>query len=85
MSFCAVCGRDHEPGPCPIPSVTNDDPEYEVKQYRRLGWGGATTGILILVLSQLLDFFSYVFLTVGLLVLLAGAGCFYLAQKSEAE
>ncbi len=72
MSFCAICGRDHEPGPCPIPSVEPKSPTWESDQYRKLGFAAILFGIAIVTVGMLSVSIVPLFLVVGVALVLLG-------------
>jgi len=81
MSFCGVCGRDHDPGPCPIPFVEPDSPNWESEQYNRVGKGTILIGVLIIVLSLFMPVVAGAFLAVGAITLVSGVAVYILAKK----
>ena len=85
MSFCPVCGRDHKPGPCPIPSVEPESPDWEAKQYTRISVAAMASGLILLVISQLTQTIDDITAVLGFLSLLVGGGLFLVARKKNAE
>lgn len=82
--FCPVCGRQHVPGPCPIPSVEPKSPTWESDQYRRLGFGGLVTGAIVFIIAILADIGSMLFLAAGLFFLLMGVAGLVVARQKRA-
>lgn len=81
MSFCGVCGRDHEPGPCPIPFVEPESETWESDQYRKLGLGSLVFGLIVLVFAVVFDLTYPLFLGFGGLFVLLGIGGMMLAKQ----
>lgn len=82
--FCPVCGRQHVPGPCPIPFVEPESPTWESDQYRKLGYGGLATGVVVFIIAVLADLGSMPFLAAGLFFLMMGTAGLVVAHQKKA-
>lgn len=79
--FCAICGREHEPGPCPVaPAFPDADP---ATQYRKLGFGGLVLGVGLFAVAFSQGIVDMLFLTMALLFTCLGAASFVVASRQE--
>ena len=85
MSFCAICGRDHDPGPCPIPSVEPHSPDWEARLYMRLAWGALVTGLLFFTISPSMVTGTRIGQGIGVVALLVSAAMFWVSRKKRPQ
>ena len=83
MSFCPVCGRDHNPGPCPIPFIEPDSPYWESDQYKRIAIGVTIAGLLSLSASFVMPVAVLGFRIVGGVAIAIGIASFILARSKR--
>lgn len=85
MRFCPVCGRDHDPGPCPMPSVAPTSPDWESRQYLRISRTISIAGLLLIVAGQFVPRASPGMEIVGVLALVLGFATYRLSRQKRLE
>ena len=79
--FCAICGRQQEPGPCPVaPAFPGQEP---AAQYRKLGYGGLILGIGLFGVAWSQGIVDMLYLMMALFFTLLGISSLVVARKHD--
>jgi hypothetical protein len=80
MHFCPICGRNHEPGPCPIPSTPNTGKNWESKRYLQIGGGTLLGGLALIALSYSVETARSLVAITGMAISLVGLAVLVLSR-----